>query len=167
MKRILIIMCLIVFNAYGKDKMNEAFNFEFFNETKHMLEWLHPEPFEAIKLNFEENLNQQVPGSVLLSLEVIDKPQWLTGAIPIEGDEGNARLKRVGVAFSFSLSARTPENIVHNIKGVYTWVGVNMDNREEEIQRSWVDIDGTLEEFGSEGALIQRVYLETIGAHQD
>ncbi|RDH43710.1 hypothetical protein [Zooshikella ganghwensis] len=156
-----IFLLLIALKANGNEVVADSFNYDFFKDSKHMLEWLHPEPFDAIKSNFEDNFDQQVPGSKLIGLEVIEKPEWLTGAIPIEGDEDHARLKRAGVAFSFSVRVKTPENVIHEIKGVYTWVGVNMDNPEEEMQRTWVDINGTLEEYGSNGALIQRVYFES------
>ncbi|WP_144394609.1 hypothetical protein [Pleionea sediminis] len=157
----IIFLFFIALEAYGKEIVTDSFNYDSFNESKHMLEWLHPSPFDAIRSNFEENFEEQVPGSKLMGLKVLGKPEWLTGAIPIDDDEDHVRLRRAGVAFAFSVRVSSPDNVIHEIKGVYTWVGVNMDMPEKEMQRTWVDINGTLDEYGSDGALRQRVYFES------
>lgn len=140
--------------------MINNFDFSEFNETKHMLEWLHPNAIDAIRDAFSENLNTQVKNSELLGLHVTAKPDWLTGTRPKGDDESKAILIRVGLAFSFELSVKTPEGVVHDLKGVYSWVSVNMDDPENIAQRTWTDLDGELNEYGSEGYLKERVYFE-------
>lgn len=136
--------------------MNESINFDLFNESKHMLEWFHQEPFDAIIANFKENLDKQVQGSVLQTFQVTENPDWLTASVPNEEYENDTILKRAGVAFPFALSVKVPEGDIYELDGVYTWVAVNLDEAEAE-QRIWVDMNGTLEELGSDGELIQRV----------
>ena len=38
--------------------------------------------------------------------------------------------------------------------------GVNLNNDRLRSQRLWVDLGGVLEEFGSQGALMTRVYFD-------
>jgi hypothetical protein len=141
--------------------MIDAFNFEPFEETIHMFKWLHPDPTEAIKTAFQENLNSQVSGSVLTKLHIVNSPQWLSGGIRQEDDEDKVILVRAGVAFSFILNVQDASDVVHELTGVYSWVAVNMNKNEETKQRTWFDLNGTLEEFGSKGILATRVYFET------
>ena len=142
--------------------MINNFDFSLFKETEHMLEWLHPNAQDSIKQAFSENLNNQVPGSQLLGLHVTAKPDWLTGALPRDNDASKAILVRVGLAFSFELSVKTPEGDIHNLNGVYSWVSVNMDDPENISQRTWMDLNGELSEFGSDGYLKERIYFETL-----
>lgn len=140
--------------------MINNFDFSHFKETEHMLEWLHANAEDSIKLTFSDSLNNQVPGSQLLGLHVTAKPEWLTGALPRNEDETKAILVRIGLAFSFELSVKTPEGDTHDLKGVYSWVSVNMDDPDNISQRTWTDLDGELSEFGSDGLLKERVYFE-------
>lgn len=127
-----------------------------------MLEWLHSDPFEAIKSEFQSNLEQQVPGSVLLGLHVTGKPEWLTGGIKKEEDDSAIILVRTAVAFPFELSVKTHENDAHDLFGVYSWAAVNMNSAENIAQRTWMDLNGTIKQFGSEGELARRVYFEKV-----
>lgn len=44
----------------------------------------------------------------------------------------------------------------YHLSGVFTWVGTNLDSNP--ITKKWMDLDGTLEEFGQEGLLRERIY---------
>ncbi|MCA9690882.1 MAG: hypothetical protein KC636_14845 [Myxococcales bacterium] len=126
------------------------------DDTVHMLQWLHPEPYRALRDWVAEALAEQVPGSELLELRAVGEPEWLTGARP-GGDLERAVLVRTGVAFPFTLRVRTPKGVVHALAGVISWVGRNLDDPEQRMQQRWLDLDGTLEEFGAEGALTPRL----------
>jgi hypothetical protein len=43
---------------------------------------------------------------------------------------------------------------------VFTWVAAHLDQPGQHKHRVWMDIDGTLATFGSEGELKRRVYFE-------
>ena len=143
-------------------KVIDSFDFSALDETRHMLAWIHPNATEAIRAEFESNLNTQVPGSKLLGLHVTSAPDWLTGTIPLADDDENTIVVRTGFSFEFVISVRNPEGQIQNLQGVYTWVSVNMNDPENIKQRTWVDLNGGLDQFGYKGLLKERVYLERL-----
>jgi hypothetical protein len=128
-------------------------------ETEHMLQWLAEEPYAAIRSSIEDSLKQQVADSRLVSLRVLSEPQWLTGALPSKGDGSKAILVRSGVAFEVAFTAETREQS-HQLRGVFTWVAVDLDKPGQHKHRVWMDLDGKLDQFGSEGELKTRVHFE-------
>lgn len=138
----------------------KSFDFEKLESTEHMLQWLHPEPIDAIKNEVTRILTSQVPGSVLLGFQVRSKPDWLTGARPSPEDANQVIVVRAGLAFEFALEVQAPEGNTFNLQGVYSWVGVNLDDPEAMQQRIWFDIDGDLATFGSDAELKARIYFD-------
>ena len=128
-------------------------------ETEHMLQWFADEPYAAIRSSIEDMLKEQVADSRLTKLSVLSEPQWLTGARPSEADSSKAILIRSGVAFEFGLSVES-QGKAHQLTGVFTWVAVHLDRPGLHKHRVWIDINGTLTAFGSEGELKNRVYFE-------
>jgi hypothetical protein len=124
-----------------------------------MLQWFADEPYAAIRSHVENMLKQQVPDSRLLTFRVTSEPQWLTGARPSDGDKSKAILVRSGVAFEFDLTAET-QGRSHPLTGVFTWAGIDLDKPGQHKHRVWLDLKGTLAEFGSEGELAARIYFE-------
>jgi hypothetical protein len=145
------------------DKMNGILcamdDFAKLKETEHMLLWFAAEPYAAIRSSFEDMLEQQVADSRLATLQVLSEPQWLTGGRPSDTDKSKMILVRSGVAFEFGLSVESQRR-AHQLSGVFTWVVVHLDKPGQHKQRVWMDIDGTLAKFGSEGELKNRVYFE-------
>src|SRR5204863_8144725 len=119
-------------------------------ETEHMLQWFSDEPYAAIRSSVEDMLKQQVADSRLKELRVLSEPQWLTGALPSDADSSKAILVRSGVAFEFGLTVES-RGQSHQISGVFTWVAVHLDKPGQHKHRVWMDLDGPLERFGSEG----------------
>ncbi len=131
-------------------------NFHNLKETEHMFRWLDDKPFAEIVTSIEAMFQQQVPTTVLEQFTVLSAPQWLTGGIK---DKNNKmELIRCAVAFLCEFTLRSDSG-THHLKGVFTWVGINM-NTENHHLRKWVDIDGTLEEFGENGRLAERIYMK-------
>jgi hypothetical protein len=129
-------------------------------ETEHMFQWLAEEPYEAIRSEVDAILKEQVPGSQLASFRALSEPQWLTGARTSEEDPEHGILVRTGVAFQFALHVQNENGDVSEFGGVFSWVGVCLDDPPNAKQRVWFDVNGTLEEFGSDGELRERVYFE-------
>jgi len=127
--------------------------------TAHMLEWLSDDYKTSIRDEIVSALRKQVPDSTLDDFNVTSEPQWLTGALPSDDDPDKAILVRTGVAFEFALVVSEPSGESHHLQGVYSWVGVNLNDPETAQQRIWFDIGGTLDEFGSEGELAGRMYF--------
>ena len=153
-----IIMFFMNFlNLFSLGKKS-LFHHESLNETSHMFKWLHPDPFNEILNQIHDQLNEQVSGSKIISLKSVDKPEWLTGALRKEGEEGKAIVTRAGVAFKFNLIAQEPNGNSHNLVGVYTWIQNNMHDPKNLHQRIWFDINGKIENLGSNGLLAERIY---------
>jgi hypothetical protein len=66
---------------------------------------------------------------------------------------------RSGVAFEFDLSVESGGQS-YQLSGVFTWVAVHLDKPGQHKHRVWMDLSGTLVQFGSEGELKTRVYFE-------
>ena len=135
-------------------------NFDKFEQTKHMLEWLNDEPYSAIVTMVENVFGQQVPGSKIVEFVVTSEPDWLTGGLPDSDDPKKIVLVRAAVAFECGIKISSPDGQLHELNGVLTLAGTHLNNDQLRQQRFWVDLDGTLEEFGSQGALMTRVYFD-------
>ena len=127
--------------------------------TKHMCEWLADDPYKHIISTIEGMLDTQVKGSKITDFEVTSSPDWLSGGIPSVEDESKMILVRAGVAFEFKLRVKTNDTD-EALKGVYSWVGVHLNDVEKHQNKSWLDLNGTLKEFGSAGLLKMRIYID-------
>ncbi|WP_205729728.1 hypothetical protein [Flavobacterium bernardetii] len=126
-------------------------------ESKHMLEWFSDEPFEDITSSVEAIFKRQAPNTKMLSFEITSDPQWLTGNRKSKNND-NMILVRSGMAATCNFSLEN-NNKIHDLKGVLTWVGANLDSNP--IRHIWMNLDGTLQEFGDEGMLKERIYYES------
>lgn len=124
-------------------------------QTAHMFKWLAQEPFEKILKEVESMFKEQVADTILTSFVAMSEPQWLSGGLRTEDDENKVILVRAAVAFECDFTLESSSG-AYDLKGIFSWVGVNLNTTP--IQQTWMDIDGTLEEFGSEGELKVRIY---------
>ena len=129
-------------------------NFEKLIATKHMLEWFSDEPFEVITSTVERKFIEQVPTTKMLSFEVTSNPQWLTGGKKSENND-TVILVRCGLAVTCNFTLQN-NNDIYDLQAVFTWVGTNLDSNP--ITNIWIDLDGTLDEFGQDGMLKERIY---------
>jgi hypothetical protein len=128
-------------------------NFEKLMATKHMLDWFSEEPFEQITATVERMFNKQAPNTKLLYFEVTSEPQWITGGKKTDDDK--IILVRSGVAFTFDFTLKNDTD-TYDMNAVFTWIGANLDSNPST--NMWVDLDGTLDEFGENGLLTERIY---------
>jgi hypothetical protein len=131
-------------------------NFKKLDHTKHMLEWFSTEPYAEILESVEQMYIKQEASTKLLAFNVVSEAQWLTGARKSE-DTDKVILVRAGVAFLSEFTLKD-NNGTYHLKGVFTWVARGLD--AEAKQQKWMELDGTLEEFGSKGILNDRIYIE-------
>ena len=134
-------------------------DFAALHETEHMLRWLADEPYAAIRSSIEDMLRQQVGDPHLRGLRVTSAPQWLTGARPSDKDSNKMIIVRSGVAFEFAALVQSAGQ-VRELVGVFTWVGVQLDQPGHHKHRVWMDVGGKLSDFGADGELKSRVYFE-------
>ncbi len=131
-------------------------NIQKLKETEHMFQWLTENPFDEIVTSIEEMFQEQVPSTVMEQITVLSEPQWLSGGTKDENNQ--MELVRCAVAFLCEFTL-TSDIGTHHLKGVFTWVGVNMNNNNRQLKK-WIDLDGTLDEFGENGKLKERIYME-------
>lgn len=129
-------------------------NFEKLEETKHMLDWFSASPYEEITSTLERMFIQQSASTKMLSFEITSEPQWLTGGRKTDDGE-KMILVRCGLAVACDFTLKD-DNGVYDLNGVFSWVGAGLD--DQPVTRMWMDLDGTLEEFGSEGLLRERMF---------
>lgn len=132
-------------------------DFTLFDDSKHMLEWLTDEPERMILETVEEMIAEQMPGATIHQFVVTHKPHWLTRGRKDEEDEEKMILIGTGTAFAVSITIAEPGGSFPVVAGVLTVAAYDMDTPDCRT-RVWFDVDGTLEAFGSEGALAVRVY---------
>ncbi len=137
----------------------EQFDFTRLDESKHMLEWLHPDPYTDIRTEIQSILNGQVAGSTLDGFQVISNPEWLTGGTKDPSDPSKVIVTRAGVAFSFILQVTSPVGNTEDLSGVYTWVAASLDDPPNAKQKVWFDLGADLSEYGSDEMLKERIYL--------
>lgn len=136
-------------------------DFSKLDDTRHMLNWLCPsgDPYVDIKNSLQDILAEQVKGTQIDSLVITESPQWLSGGRPDPDDEGKIILVRCAVAMALRAKLSTPSGEAHTLPAIFTWAGAGLDDPQTSRQRTWLDVQGGLPEFGSEGLLQERVYF--------
>ena len=75
-------------------------------------------------------------------------PQWQTVEVREEENGQTVAVSRTGMAFEFALHV-SGNGQTHKLTGVYTWAGSRLNRPPaEQRQRIWLDLNGTLAEFG-------------------
>ncbi|WP_163507315.1 hypothetical protein [Fodinicola acaciae] len=120
----------------------------------HWLGWLPDEPGPAVRTSIEGILDQQVAGSVVDWLKIIDEPVFLTSARRLPDDPDRVIATRAALAVSFALGARPPGGDSVILTGVFSWVAAGLDG--ERADQLWFDLGMSREE--AETALKERIY---------
>jgi len=131
-------------------------DFQQLDETKHMLEWLSENPYSQMRSQMEASLNLQVPNSRIEVFKVSSAPQWFTGFRSDDNDETKSILTKVCVAFDIELLVSEANSSSTKLKGIYSWVGINLDKSNAK-QRIWFDINETVKESDCKGTLLSRM----------
>jgi hypothetical protein len=142
-------------------------DFSRLEDSRHMFEWFADAPEAAIRAQIEDMLCEQVAGSRLARIVVTSAPDWLTGGRRLDDDPGRMVLVRAAFAFECDLRAITSDGTAHDLSGVFTWAMTGMDEPGQARSRLWLDFDGDLTAFGSDGALQARVYFDREDADED
>lgn len=125
-------------------------------ETQHMFTWFSEDPMNEMLTIIESMFQEQVKSAKLQSFTVLQDPQWLTSGKNTE-EEHKVILSKSAVAISCEFSIQD-DNGIYQLKGIFTWVVSNIDTAPKHHQ--WMDLDGSLEEFGSDGKLAERIYMD-------
>ena len=136
----------------------ENADFSRLDPTKHMFVWFFDKPYEVLWIGISEILQEQVPGSSLNQFQVTSDPEWLTVGSKQTDNENLVTVVRSAVAFEFSLVVETPNGKTESLSGVFGVAGANLNQSFDERRfQSWLDLNGQLKEFGSNGLLYERM----------
>ena len=106
-------------------------------QANHYLEWLGPDPAQAVRHEIESMLQKQVPTAVLEWLRLEGHPEFLTGGREQPGDPAKIILTRAALAVAFTLEVRSEEQ-TEQLKGVFSWVASGLDTARKD--RAYLDI---------------------------
>ena len=124
------------------------YDFQLLGSSYSMLQCLDYTPYQHICRNIEQLLRQKMADSRLLDIAATSMPQWQTVEIREEENGQTVAVSRTGMAFEFVLHV-SGNGQTHKLAGVYTWAGSRLNRPSaEQRQRIWLDLNGTLAEFG-------------------
>jgi hypothetical protein len=131
----------------------------------HWFGWLPETPASAVRSRIASGLAEQVPGTEVEWLKIVDEPVFLTSGFK-RGDtaEGEARLliNRAAFAVIFVLATRSPTGSRETLTGAFSWVATGLAKPNERKDRIWIDLRMNREQ--AEGLLRQRIYDGTASA---
>ncbi|GEM_PF-7089612 len=129
-----------------------------------MLVWLGPEPERVLRDQIEAMLHQQLHGTKLVWIRIVEAPRTSTlGAR--RAQESGIDVHAMGVAFAFSLMARSADGVDRDVHGVASMLGTELHRGPSRRKfRFFFEIDGDLGKLGSSEVLGARLMaLREIG----
>jgi len=107
----------------------------------HWLGWLPDTPAASIRDQLQATLADQVPGSVLEWVKIIDDPVFLTIGARSPTDPQTMIVRRAALAVVFALGVRPPERKTDILTGAFTWAAVRLDDPGLRGDRMWFDVN--------------------------
>jgi hypothetical protein len=122
----------------------------------HWLGWLPDQPSTSVRDSIAEIIDEQVPGSVLEWVKIVEEPVFLTGGRRLPDDPDNVLVTRAALAAPFALAVQPPAGSREVLTGVFSWVATGLDPAGQRRDRVWFDLGMTREQAGD--LLQQRIY---------
>jgi hypothetical protein len=123
-----------------------------------MLKLMSDDPFVTIRAQVERVIREKVAGAVLTDFRATSEPQVISSVRKPEPGVDKVILKRAGIAFEYELTFKEITDDTHQLKGVFTWVVVHLDEPAKTQGRMWFDVNVTLEKYGATGELKTRLF---------
>jgi hypothetical protein len=101
-------------------------------------------------------LAEQVPGSHIDWLQVVDEPVHLTAVVRSPENEERMIVRRAAVATPFVLAVTSPGAQSENLTGVFSWAAGSLDTPWKRCDRTWLDLHWTRDQAAQ--ALDHRIY---------
>lgn len=127
---------------------------------KHWLGWLGDDPQSAVRDGLEGIFQEQVQGTKLEQLVLVDPPSYLTGGKP-SSDPSKLVVTRAGLVVTFEAIVVEPNGTRHHLTGAFSWVAVNLDTSHNRIDRRWLDLYQDAEHAPE--LLKARMYFDDLG----
>jgi hypothetical protein len=121
----------------------------------HWLGWLPGDPVSAVRVTLEELITDQVPGSVVEWVKVIDEPAFLTGGRRLPDDPGRIIATRAALALPVALGVRAPYSGPETLVGVFSWAASGLDGPGDRRDQVWIDLG--MERTEAEQLLRERI----------
>jgi hypothetical protein len=131
-------------------------DFSRLESADHWFGWLPDDPGIAVRSQIEEILAEQVSGTVVEWLKVVEEPVFLTTALRNQDDPGQALINRTALAVIFALAVRPPTGSREILTGTFTWVATGLANPVGRRDRLWLDFGMNREQAAE--LLKQRIY---------
>ena len=122
----------------------------------HWLGWLPGTPAESVRGQLHAILADQVPGSVLEWVKIIDEPVFLTAGVRSQTDPETVIVRRAALAVVFALCVRPPNSKAEILTGAFTWAAGRLDERRLRRDRTWFDVN--IDRAQAEELLKRRIY---------
>lgn len=105
----------------------------------HWLGWLPTDPASAVRAQLTTSLTEQVAGSELEWVKVIEAPTFLTAGLPDDGDPTKVTVVRAGLVAPFALGVSTPARR-EILTGALSWVATGLHQPGQRRDRTWLDV---------------------------
>lgn len=122
----------------------------------HWLGWLPDAPGRSVRTALEETLTEQVAGTVVDWIKILEEPVFLTGGVRSPSDPDKVIVRRAALAVIFALGVRAPERGIDILTGAFSWAAIGLDQPDHRRDRTWLDLGMSRE--GAEELLRDRVY---------
>jgi hypothetical protein len=122
----------------------------------HWLGWLPDTPGRSVRTALEEILAEQVAGTVVEWVKILEEPVFLTGGVRSPSDPDQLIVRRAAIAVVFALGGRAPERRLEILTGAFSWAAVGLDRPDGRRDRTWLDLGMSRER--AEELLRHRVY---------
>lgn len=138
----------------GVSKFN-GHDFSLCEASRYMFEILNIS-YQDVVDELERILSKQQAHTRAESFTVLEEPHWLT-TVGDENKNGHSPIRRSAFALSSKaiLSAQAQSSLALNFIFTLAIVDVGLPTCRHQF---WIDIDGTLNEFGENGALLSRLH---------
>jgi hypothetical protein len=122
----------------------------------HWLGWLPDTPDRSVRTALEESLVEQVAGTVVEWVKIVEEPVFLTGGVRSPSDPDRLIVRRAAVAVVFALGVRAPGRKLEILTGAFSWAAVGLDQPGSRRDRTWLDLGMSREH--AEELLRHRIY---------
>jgi hypothetical protein len=131
-------------------------DFSALESPDHWLGWLPDTPGRSVRTSLEQILTEQVAGTVVDWIKIVEEPVFLTGGVRSSSDPSKMILRRAALAVIFALGVRSPDRGIDILTGAFSWAAVGLDQPGHRRDRTWLDLG--MPRGRAEELLRERVY---------
>jgi hypothetical protein len=138
-----------------EDELFDGHDFSLCAQSRHMF-GIFNMTYQDVIYEIQRILSQQQPNTRLVNFKVLSEPDWLVGAGKVNS-QGQAPMRRSGFALDSQALVTSSMTNPIMLNFIFSYVAIDLGLPTKR-QQFWIDIDGSLAEFGSKGNLLSRIY---------